>query len=165
MKTFKRILKVAFMTIMCIILGLVLMLFFAFNLGGYEAIQINGDEMSPELKSGEVIILKPTSINDVEVGDIITYRLGYARVTHQVVGKSEDKLTTKAVNSDNIDVVKVTSENLQGKMLTKLSDGKDFVLFITNPVNMVVILLIVMVIIAVPIIMKFSKLDNEIKDK
>ena len=165
MKTFYKVLKVSFMTVLVVILLLLLLLFVAFNMGGYEAIQITGDDMSPEIVNGDVIIIRPTSVNDVEVGDIITFRDGFTRITHQVVAKSDGKLTTKATNKDSIDVIKVTGVNLQGKMLTKLNDGKGFILFITNPVNMIILLLIVLVLIAIPVIMRFSKSEEVVKSK
>lgn len=161
MKLFRRVLKGLMLLILVIIFGGCISLFLAFNVMGYEAIQITGDDMEPDLYSGDVIIVKPVDISDVNVGDIVTFQIGYNKVTHKVVAKSKDTLSTQGSNLDTIDSLSVTSDNIRGKMLTKLENGAHFILFITNPVNMIIVICVVLGVLSIYLIMKVEKIEDK----
>lgn len=144
-----------------IILGGCLSLFLAFNILGYEAIQITGDDMEPDLYSGDVIIIKPVDISDVNVDDIIIFQIGHNKVTHKVVSKGNGTVSTQGSNLDTIDALFVTNENIRGKMLTKLENGAHFIMFITNPGNMVIVICVVLGLLFMHLIMKVEEREDK----
>ena len=55
---------------------------------GYDIYGILSNSMEPEIKTGSVVYVKSTDPRDVEVGDIITYKMGVDSdvvATHRVV--------------------------------------------------------------------------------
>lgn len=165
MKTFKKMLKGFLILILALFLGVCVSIFLAFNIAGYEVLQITSDDMEPDLYNGDVIVLKSVTVDDVDINDIIMFQVGYNKITHKVVAKENGVLSTKGSNLENIDVISVDNTNLRGKMLTKLTGGKHFILFVTNTYNMLIVVCITLCLLAIPIIMHFSSKDNELEEE
>lgn len=161
MKLFKKILKWFIILFLVIVFGGCISLFLAFNIMGYEVIQITGDDMEPDLYSGDVIVIKPVDISDVDIGDIITFQIGYNKITHKVVSKGNGTVSTQGSNLDTIDALSVMNDNIRGKVLTKLENGAHFIMFITNPGNMVIVICIVLGLLSIPLIMKVEEKENK----
>jgi signal peptidase len=80
--------------------------------------------MYPEIKSGDIIICKDISPEDVKVGDVISFfdpedKNGVAVVTHRVIEIITDDdgklyFRTKGDNNNAIDKASVPAENLVG---------------------------------------------------
>ena len=161
MKTFRKIVKGFFILLLTLILGTCVSLFLAFNIVGYEALQISSDDMEPDLYAGDVIIIKPANINDIDIGDIVTFQIGHNKITHKVVAKENDILSTQGSNLANIDTIGVDDKTLKGIMLTKIEGGKHFILFVTNPSNMIIVLCITLGLIMIPFIMKSDSKEED----
>ena len=161
MKAFKRILRGFLILILTLIFGTCISISLAFNIVGYEALQINSDDMEPDLYAGDVIIIKPATVDDIEIGDIVTFQIGHNKVTHKVVAKENGVLSTQGSNLDNIDTLGVDNSNIKGVMLTKMQGGKHFILFITNPGNMTIVVCITLALIMIPFIMRVDSDDKE----
>lgn len=58
---------------------------------GWEAIPVLSGSMEPALKVGGEIITKPAKLEEIKVGDIITFQTGEKEVTHRVVGIYPDE--------------------------------------------------------------------------
>lgn len=81
------------------------------------------DSMYPEIKSGDIIICKDISPEDVKVGDVISFfdpadKNGVAVVTHRVIEIITDDgelyFRTKGDNNNADDKIAVPAENLVG---------------------------------------------------
>ena len=81
------------------------------------------DSMYPEIKSGDIIICKDISPEDVKVGDVISFfdpadKNGVAVVTHRVIEIITDDgelyFRTKGDNNNTDDKIAVPAENLVG---------------------------------------------------
>ncbi len=58
------------------------------NLFGYRAYNILSGSMEPELKKGDLVVVKVTPPEDIQVGDVVTYYPGgdpATTVTHRVI--------------------------------------------------------------------------------
>ena len=73
--------------ILVLFLGICISIFLAFNISGYEAIQINSDDMEPDLYNGDVVVMKSATVEDISIGDIVMFQVGYNKITHKVVRK------------------------------------------------------------------------------
>lgn len=69
----------------CLALLITLVAAFAF---GYKFLNIVTGSMSPTMPVNTVVIIKEVPMDDVEVGDVVTFKMGESNVTHRVVEKT-----------------------------------------------------------------------------
>ena len=84
MKKFIKVLELVG-TFMLVIVVLLVGFMFIGPIFGWETHPILSGSMEPALKVGEVILTKPVKLEEIEIGDIITFRTGEQTVTHRVV--------------------------------------------------------------------------------
>lgn len=89
------------------------------KLFGYEIYGILSQSMEPEIASGSVIYVKDITAEDVEVGDIITFKMDAKSevvATHRVVEVLLDEraFVTKGDNNDAVDSSPVSFDRLLG---------------------------------------------------
>lgn len=78
--------------------------------------------MEPGLPPGTLVVMKPTPVEDVRIGDVLTYQITSgepAVVSHRVTSKSTDTLgkttfTTKGDNNDAADPLPVMEVQVKG---------------------------------------------------
>ncbi|OKY79085.1 MAG: Signal peptidase I LepB [Candidatus Methanohalarchaeum thermophilum] len=76
--------------------------------------------MEPELSAGDIVIVKETDIEEIRVGDVVTFDIGEKTVTHRVIEKADDngiKLLTKGDAMEEADDIRVDENNLIGKVV------------------------------------------------
>lgn len=88
-------------------LGLILFLLatIVHKIAGYKALYIATDSMEPTLKTNQFALAKKATGDEVEIGDIATYKV-WGRiytVTHRVVDIDGDYLIFKGDNNDEAD--------------------------------------------------------------
>jgi signal peptidase len=57
---------------------------------GWETHSVLSGSMEPSLKVGGIIVAKPEKLENIKVGDIITFQLGNKTVTHRVADITRD---------------------------------------------------------------------------
>ena len=64
----------------------------ATNLLGYENYVIYSGSMEPTLKVGSLLLTRPMDVDDLRVGDVITYRSpgNHTTLTHRIVGMRQE---------------------------------------------------------------------------
>ena len=104
---------------------------------GCSVFRVITESMEPEIPVGALIISKETSIEKIEVGDVICFRslesyMNNSVVTHRVVGITEKNgeiaLRTRGDSNNSEDGFYVTRYNLIGKVIYHTEEGS----FITN---------------------------------
>lgn len=76
------------------------------------------DSMTPTLEQGDMICIKPCRMNEVQVGDVITFKDRYGvYTTHRVIQISDDALITKGDANIDYDAFLIDEDHLVGKML------------------------------------------------
>ena len=94
---------------------------------GFKAYVVLTGSMQPNINIGDVVIEKEKPINEIKVGDIITFKpMGQdATVTHRIVAKTEYEnktiFKTKGDNNNAQDPDSVEIKDIQGVMLFKIS--------------------------------------------
>jgi signal peptidase I len=73
------------------LLGLAALTVVATQFFGFRVLTVSSDSMYPALAAGDVIVVKPTAIDTVEVGDIVLFEAGGDSIltVHRVVGRNE----------------------------------------------------------------------------
>ena len=79
-----KALKITIIVIKNICLALLITLVFAFATG-FKFLNILTGSMTPTMPVNTVVVVKKIPIDQVELGDVITFKMGDSNVTHRVV--------------------------------------------------------------------------------
>jgi len=85
---------------------------------------VKGMSMLPNINEGDLVLIKPCSTKDVNIGEIVVYQRGDTFIIHRVVNKvmkdGEILLMTKGDNNPVPDAVLVDDEMLKGVVVLHL---------------------------------------------
>ncbi|MBQ8043105.1 MAG: signal peptidase I [Clostridia bacterium] len=84
------------------------------NLFGYSLFQVKTGSMSGTIEIGDIVVVKLTK--DVEVNDIITYEQEQMLITHRVIDKQAQSITTKG-DANNAKDKPIENEKVIGKVV------------------------------------------------
>lgn len=91
-------------------------------------ITISDALMDPALRKGDIVTIKPTSIDKMNVGDLLFYRLGptmvVRRVIKSVIQIGDTYLVTKA-DTSNVPEKSVKASQVIGKVIKVERNGKN----------------------------------------
>ena len=83
-----------------------------------------GESMSPSIKKGELLIVKPIALEEAEIGEIVAFRRDESQsvlTTHRVIQKGKDGgrryVITKGDRNPYRDLPLVSSQELLGKVV------------------------------------------------
>ena len=79
-----KVSELAFIVIRNICLAFLIALVFSFAFG-YKFLNILTGSMTPTMPVNTVVIIKEIPMEDIEVGDVVTFKMGDSNVTHRVV--------------------------------------------------------------------------------
>ena len=80
MKKFKKLLKILGTILLIVLIAVVILMFNARLSGeapsvfGYQIFRVSSGSMEPELMIGDVILVKQADVEDIQKGDIVTYK-------------------------------------------------------------------------------------------
>ncbi|MCQ1528643.1 signal peptidase I [Lutispora saccharofermentans] len=139
------------------------------GIGSLKFMYVLTGSMSPAIKPGDMIITKTVKMEELDKGDIITFRAsGNTLVTHRITDKNPDgSFVTKGDANNVADLdLKANSENIVGKYVFKIPKGGYVTKFIQTPIGMVLFILIPVGVLAGGEIKNFLKeMDEEEKRK
>ena len=119
---------------------------------GFTQIIVISGSMQPEIKVGDMLIIKKQSSYDIN--EIVTYRWGKAFVTHRIVGiiaADENKYITKG-DSNNVADEPITISTIEGKVVMRIPGFGNIISFLRTPFGFLVITFGVILLIEIPII-------------
>ena len=158
-KLISKILKIAsyclFGLIICVSAFVLTMRFLGESpsIFGYSFYYVLTESMEPEIMSGEIILGKVTTPEELQVGDVITY-VGEADsfagkiITHKIVEINGDTFTTQGVannipdppiHSSQILSRYVATVPLAGKLFSIINSKLGFVFLIATPLGLLII--------------------------
>ena len=90
------------------------------RLMGWQPVVVLSGSMEPTIPMGGMAFLAPVHPEQIKAGDVISYRLGNARVTHRVVEVGKDAegalaFRTKGDANDDADAGMVPASQVQGR--------------------------------------------------
>ena len=114
--------------------------------GGYAPLIVLTDSMYPDIKSGDLIIVKSLDAEDVQEGDVIAFfdpdGSGTSVLTHRVVEITEEDgalaFRTKGDANNAEDPTLAPAGNLIGIYKTKISGAGDVAMFLQSTPGLVV---------------------------
>ena len=128
---------------------------------GYKAYIITTDSMKPSINSGDVSIVRNTKEDNIETGDVITFKQGDKVITHRITNIEEQDgkkvYTTKGDNNNLEDDEKVEYSQIEGKnVLTIPKLG-----YIINALENQVVFLFIVLILLVLLFLRIRKEEKK----
>lgn len=109
---------------------------------GYKPFIVLSGSMEPVFDLGDLVLVRETQPESLQVGDIISFREGESVITHRVKEIIEEegqrKFVTKGDNNNVEDRIAVTENKLEGRYLFKVSGLGNFAIFMQTPMGMLI---------------------------
>lgn len=126
----KKVIKIICIPFLCLIVLCIVSIFFQkfvqkkqnIDLFGYEPFMVMTGSMEPSINTGDMVIVKQVSQEEIQIDDVITYTIadGTESVTHRVIGIAEREgeilYQTKGDNNNAADPDLVHYQNILGKV-------------------------------------------------
>lgn len=84
---------------------------------GYKPILVLTGSMEPTMMTNSVCIAKKATYDEMEVGDIMMYQIEDKLITHRIVSKTEEGITTKGDNNNSEDSYLLTKDHVRAKVI------------------------------------------------
>lgn len=112
--------------------------------------------MTPEVQIGDIVIVKNVKENEINEGDIISFRQGRNVITHRISEKFEKngqiQYKTKGDNNTE-DNQAITYKTIEGKVIRKFPRAGNIVLALKNKM--------IIIIVAIILLMYFMQSEKE----
>ncbi len=138
------------------------------NLFGYRLLKVASDSMEPALGVGEIIIVKSVEPEELEFGDVISYRgeQGYMKgdiVTHQISKEpyQEDGIyyfTTRGIKPEAVDDPEISEKAIIGQVLFKIPILGTVYDFFTRWYGIILFIVLIVIIFADDAVSVFRKI-------
>lgn len=116
------------------------------NILGIKTYVIISGSMEPELNIGDMVIVKEISDYELNVGDIISYRNGQSVITHRIekihYNNGQISYITKGDANNVEDSTIITNDDIEGKVINKLSGIGNIILFLQSKYSIILITVI-----------------------
>lgn len=112
---------------------------------GYKSFVIVSGSMEPTIMTGDAILVKEVSENEIKINDIISFSQEGTIVTHRITEMIEEngvkKYKTKGDNNNAEDKEKITYEKIEGKYQFKIRQFGVIVEILKNKITLILLIL------------------------
>ena len=108
---------------------------------GYSQVIIISGSMEPEIKAGDMIIIK--ELADYRKEDVVTYRKDKVLITHRVVEVNTSGVITKG-DANNANDEPISLSDIEGKVVLCIPGAGKFILFLRTPTGMLAIISLIL---------------------
>ena len=129
-----------------------------YDLIKFKSYVIVSNSMQPTIDPGDVIFIKKVNVNDLEVGDVVTFQKEGFIATHRIIEIQEDKIITQGDNN-NLKDDPLDKSSIIGQYMFRIPKVGYFYSFVGSPIGIIVL----STIIAIIIIYEFCFVDNKKK--
>lgn len=116
------------------------------NFLGIKTYVIISGSMEPNLQIGDIVIVKKVAQNELEKGDIISYRQGQSVITHRIAEvidkEGEVEYKTKGDNNNAEDSGTISYEMIEGKVVKHISQVGKIAIILQKKGTIIFIILI-----------------------
>lgn len=112
---------------------------------GYKSFVIVSGSMEPTIMTGDAILVKEVSEDEIKTNDIISFSQEGTIVTHRITEMIEEngvkKYKTKGDNNNSEDKEKITYEKIEGKYQFKIRQFGVIVEILKNKITLILLIL------------------------
>ncbi len=121
------------------------------KVGGYQAYIITTNSMEPNIREGDVIIIKQCDEQTLKEGDIITFRNSKNEfVTHRIISIEEEQneklYVTKGDNNTIEDLEKLSFNAIEGILILRVPFLGNILLLFRNRIYLILLVLVMILI-------------------
>ena len=114
---------------------------------GVKTFVIISGSMEPSLEIGDVVVIKEFPKEELQIGDVISFRNGQSIITHRITDVKKDKngkisFETKGDNNNIKDKNFVKFDDVEGKMVGKIPFVGKATILLKNKIIIIIILMI-----------------------
>lgn len=96
----------------------------AYMISDIRFLTVTGDSMNPGITNNDILIVTPTDVKFLEIGDIVTYKLdmggkGYL-FTHRIVDINNGVIKTKGDNMPEEDAYDIMTKDVVGRVVGQI---------------------------------------------
>ena len=117
---------------------------------GFKAYTITTNSMEPNIRLGDVVIVKNAKQEDIQLGDVITFKRQNDTITHRIIDKEENgeqvKFVTKGDNNNIEDEERIKIEQIKGKVVLRVPYLGHLITLLENQIVFLLILFIILII-------------------
>lgn len=159
----KRKWKYIWLLMILLVIVILIILFFnkkteRINVFGIKGMVVVSGSMEPNIKVGDIVVVKHKAKDEIKVNDIIAFKNDNVVVTHRIVDIIDDKYQTKGDNNNVVDDELVQYDDVEGVKIFKIPVLGYVILFMRD--NFIVILVLLMMLMLYLALKKDKQLDN-----
>lgn len=113
---------------------------------GIKTYVIVSGSMQPELDIGDIVVVKDVEENELQKGDIISFREGQNVVTHRIIEienkDNQEQFKTKGDNNNSVDNNPVKMDAIEGKVITAIPLIGNIALILQGKLTIILIVII-----------------------
>ncbi|WP_270526118.1 signal peptidase I [Longibaculum muris] len=150
--------------IVFIILLALAILMFVPNFIGYKGFAVISGSMEPKIPVGSIVYAKEAAFSDLEVGDVISYKINNdTMVTHRIYSIDEKKQTvvTKGDANEKVDTAEVKSNQIVGKVAMSIPLIGYITIYAKTPIGIIAICAIAAVLILLNFLPDIFEKENK----
>lgn len=117
-----------------------------YNLIKFRSYVIVSNSMQPTIDPGDVIFIKKSNVEDLEVGDVITFQKENFIATHRIIEIQGENVITQGDNN-NLQDDPLSKENIIGEYMFRVPKVGYIYSFVGSPIGMIVLGMIIALII------------------
>ena len=175
MKIASRIFKIALICLLLVVLAINISIIIQANKNkdkvpqvfGYKPFVVLSGSMNPEIKVGDLVLVKEVDVNELKEKDIIAYRDAKDKVTtHRIVQVINDEgnlsFITKG-DANNAEDAAIDASQVEGKYEKRYPGIGNAIIFIQQPLGFAVVVLSIFIICMLMYMVQNKNLNKKIK--
>ena len=177
MKILLKILKIAFISILSIVLIVNMYIMVQANISpnkvpsvfGYKPFVVLSGSMESEINVGDLVFVKNVDVNKLKTNDIIAFKdnenlVTTHRIVEEIIINNQRCFKTKGDSNNDLDEGTVCEKQIEGKYQGKIAKVGNIIIFIQKPLGFTVMMLSILIV-CILIYFIFSNRINKISDK
>lgn len=115
------------------------------NFFGIKTYVIISGSMEPNYRIGDIVVVKDTE--NLQIGDVISFRQGHSIITHRIIDITEDngkiQYLTKGDSNNATDSGKIENKLVEGKVIGKVPFLGKITLLLQGKIAIILVILII----------------------
>jgi signal peptidase len=117
------------------------------NFFGIKTYVIISGSMEPQINIGDIVVIKSVSDDELQTGDIISFKKGQSVITHRIASidtneNGEKVIVTKGDNNNTEDSGTISFDDVEGKLIKIIPKFGKVVMFMQNKYFITIVLLL-----------------------